>query len=151
MLRRACKSEIPPYEANTIMSQWKKMFKTLFSEEELEKINSLRFKATRELKKFNRDHGRLMARMMVMPCPKELCGRRGIVLYEILVDSMDCMWTVGTIVFSYEFKPVERRSLLEISIKPDSPYSDLGAVYDIISLALKLMHIFYSCSNGGTG
>jgi hypothetical protein len=150
MLGRLCKSDVQPDEANVIMSQWKRMYKILFPEDDLKKINALRFNTTRELKRFNRDHARLMAKLMVIPCAREICGARKIVFYEILVDSIDCSWTVGTITFAYELRPVERRSLSEISIKPDTPYSDTSAVYDIISLALKLMHVFYSNSNSET-
>ena len=139
-----CKSKESSFDANELMRRYKILMRDLFHNGALEEINRIRFSLTRVIKEFNRYQTRWIARLLVLPCDPVICKGERTVFFEAIVDTRDCTWTVGNIVFAYEFYPVKSANLMEISANTSFPGLTSSIVYDIMSLALKLMNEFYS-------
>jgi hypothetical protein len=144
MTRVRCKSEENPFEANELMRRYKDLMRSMFEDHELEEINRLRRSLTRVIKEFNMHQTRWLARLLVLPCDPLICKDKRSVFFEAIVDTRDCTWTVGSIVFTFDLEPVKSANLMEISANTSFPGLSSSVVYDIISLALKLMNEFYS-------
>ena len=80
----------------------------------------------------------------MLPCDPLICKDKRSVFFEAIVDTRDCTWTVGSIVFTFDLEPMKSANLMEISANTSFPGLTSSVVYDIISLALKLMNEFYS-------
>jgi hypothetical protein len=144
MTRVRCKIEESPATVNELMRRYKNLMRSMFHDHELEEINRVRFSLTRVIKEFNRYQTRWIARLMVLPCDPMFCKGRRSVFFEAIVDTRDCAWTVGNIVFTYDFEPGRDGNLMDVSANTSFPGLTSSTVYDIISLALKLMNEFYS-------
>jgi hypothetical protein len=117
----------------------KRNLRESLTEDELRRVNELRFKLTRILKEYNRQQGRWLAWLTVDKC--FIC-KENIVSYDVSVLTKDTREGVAWITFSYNLSRGARRLLGGIYEFTDGRVLGFNEFCDVLALALRLMHAF---------
>jgi hypothetical protein len=139
---RRSSSTTTPEQANKDVAEWKQYLRGRFTEEELRRVNEVRFKLARILKEFNKQQHRWLARVDVEDCEPVFCKEVKIVHYDVWVLARDTRERVAWISLDYSLTKGVKR-LLGINGVSDGYVLGLSEFCDVLALALKLIHAFH--------
>jgi hypothetical protein len=119
----------------------KQILRERFTEDELRRVNEVRFRLTDVLKEFNKQQGRWLAWLRVLVCEPVFCKEEKIVDYDVYVSTRDTGERVAGITLSYNLTKDVKRLLHIHGYLGDSGLS-FNEFCDALALALRLMHAF---------